>query len=107
MWGFLLFSTEVFVMDAERNDSSSQGSDNSRPARGTICSSPYLRAQNKEKSNEKMKLKIRRKVLKLSTPAPPNTGSQDNDEGDSNYAPASDDEVGDAAEGSNRKGLQN
>jgi len=54
-----------------------------------------------------MKLKIRRKVLKLSTPAPPNTGSQDNDEGDSNYAPASDDEVGDAAEGSNRKGLQN
>ena len=106
MWGFLLFSTAVFVMDAERNASSSQGGDNSRPAQGTACSSPYLRAQNKEKSYEKMKLKIRRKVLKLCTPAPPNTGSHDND-GDSNYAPASDDEVGDAAEGSNRKGLQN
>ena len=69
-----MFSMTAFVMDIERNASSSQGGDNSRPAQGTACSSPYLRAQNKEKSYEKMKLKIRRKVLKLSTPAPPNTG---------------------------------
>ncbi|RLM80513.1 uncharacterized protein C2845_PM12G14740 [Panicum miliaceum] len=51
-----------------------------------------------------MKLKNRRKALRLDTPPPRNTASQDIDEEDSNFVLASDDEVGDAAKGSNRRG---
>ena len=54
-----------------------------------------------------MQLKNRRKVPRLNTPTSLNTGNQHNDEEDSDFVPASNDEVGDAAEGSNRKGLQN
>ena len=62
---------------------------------------------NKEKSNEKMQLKNRRKVLRLDTPTSLNTGSQHNDEEDPDFVPASNDEVGDAAEGRNRKRCRN
>ena len=62
---------------------------------------------NKEKSNEKMQLKNRRKVLRLDTPTSLNTGSQHNDEEDPDFVPASNDEVGDVAKGRNRKRCRN
>ena len=49
-----------------------------------------------------MKFKNRRKILRLSSPAPCNTGSYDCDEHDSDYAPPPPNQVGNAAEGSNR-----
>ena len=73
-------------MDSEANASSAQGCDNDDPAWGTVRSSPRLRAANIEKNEEKTKFKNRRKVLRISTPAAPNTDSQDNDEDDSDYA---------------------
>ena len=74
-------------MDSEANALSAQGCDNDEPARGTVCSSPRLRAANIEKNKEKMKFKNRRKVFRISNLAASNTDSQDNDEDDSDYAP--------------------
>ena len=76
-----------YIMDSEANASSAQGCDNDEPARGTVRSSPRLRAANIEKNKEKMKFKNRRKVFRISNPAASNTDSQDNDEDDSDYAP--------------------
>jgi len=59
--------------------------------------------QGTKKSNERMKLKNRRKSLRLSSHVPPNRGSDESDEHDSDYAPPSPGQVGNAAEGSNRK----
>ena len=73
-------------MDSEANASSAQGCDDDL-ARGTVPSLPRLHAANIEKNKEKMKFKNRRKVLRISTPAAPNTDSQDNDEDDLDYAP--------------------
>jgi hypothetical protein len=67
---------------------------------------PPLHVHNKEKSNEKIKLKNRKKAPRLCTP-PPNTVRHDSDEEDSDNAPSSDDEVGDATERSNRKRHRN
>ena len=75
-----------YKMDSEANASSAQGCGNDDPARETVRSS-HLRAANIEKNKEKMKFKNRRKALRISTPAAPNTDSQDNDEDDSDYAP--------------------
>ncbi|RLN19838.1 uncharacterized protein C2845_PM02G16920 [Panicum miliaceum] len=85
---------QVLVMDTEGNASGSQGGDNSPAAWGTVRY-PRLHVHNKEKSNEKIKLKNRRK------------GSKDSDEEDLDFAPTPDDEVSDAAEGSNRKRRRN
>jgi len=90
-------------MDSEANASSAQGCDNTGLAWRIVHSSPHLRAANREK----MKFKNRRKVLRISTPAAPNTYSQDNDEDDSDYAPPPLDQGDNAAEGRNRKRCRN
>ena len=59
-----------------------------------------------EKSNERMKFKNRRKALRLNSPAPPNRGSDVSDEHDSDYVQPSPGQVGNAADGSNRKRLR-
>ncbi|RLN32961.1 uncharacterized protein C2845_PM03G23240 [Panicum miliaceum] len=92
----------VLIMDIQ----GSQGSDNSPIDRPNVRSSPRLQALNKEKGNEKMKFKNRRKCLRLASP-PPNTGRMGGGGDDSDYEPASDHEVGDAAEMNNRKRRRN
>ena len=85
-WWVVFFSqcgSVFYIMDSEPNASSAQGCDNTGPARRIVRSSPRLRAANMEK----MKFNNMRKVLRISTPAAPNTYSQDNDEDDSDYAP--------------------
>ncbi|RLM64290.1 uncharacterized protein C2845_PM16G00320 [Panicum miliaceum] len=57
-----------------------------------FISSPSTLNDNKEKINEEMKLKNMRKVLRLNTPTPLNTGSLYSDDEDSDFVPASDDE---------------
>ena len=83
-----MFFVAVFTMDA---DSDHQCSNNHGEDRGT------------EKSNDRVKFKNRRKVLRLNSHAPPNGGSDESDEHDSDYVPSSPVQVGIAAEGSNRK----
>ena len=83
--GFLL---QCLQMDA---DSDHQRSGNHGEDRGT------------DKSNDRMKFKNRRKVLRLNSPAPPNGGSDESDGHDSDYVPSSPVQAGIAAEGSNRK----
>ena len=56
-----------------------------------------------DKNNDRMKFKNRRKVLRLNSPAPPNGGSDESDEYDSDYVPSSPVQAGIAAEGINRK----
>ena len=55
----------------------SQGGDNRGEDRGT------------GNSNDKMKFKIRRKALRLNSPAPQNRGSEVSDGHDSDYVPPS------------------
>ena len=77
----------VYEMDTKVNASNAQGCDNACPSRGIIRSSSSLRALNTEKNKKKMKFKNSRKVLRISTLAPPSTGSHDNDEDDLDYVP--------------------
>lgn len=85
---FCVFLLQCLQMDA---DSDHQRSGNHGEDRGT------------DKSNDRMKFKNRRKVLRLNSPAPPNGGSDESDGHDSDYVPSSPVQAGIAAEGSNRK----
>ena len=67
------------------------------------CSDNHGEDRGTEKSNDRVKFKNRRKVLRLNSPAPPNGGSDESDEHDSDYVPSSPVQVGIAVEGSNRK----
>ena len=71
---FLCFQLQCFTMDAA---SDSQCGDNRGEDRGT------------GNSNDKMKFKIRRKALRLNSPAPQNRGSEVSDGHDSDYVPPS------------------
>ena len=84
---FSLNGSVFYKMDSEANASSALGCDNDDTARGTVRSSARLRAANIEKNKKKMKFKNSRKVLRISTLAPPSTGSHDNDEDDLDYVP--------------------
>ena len=85
---FCVFLLQCLQMDA---DSDHQRSGNHGEDRGT------------DKSNDRMKFTNRRKVLRLNSPAPPNGGSDESDGHDSDYVPSSPGQVGNAADGSNRK----
>ena len=85
---FCVFLLQCLQMDA---DSDHQRSANHGEDRGT------------DKSNDRMKFKNRRKVLRLNSPAPPNGGSDESDGHDSDYVLSSPVQAGIAAEGSNRK----
>ena len=71
---FCIFLLRCLQMDA---DSDHQRSGNHGEDRGT------------DKSNDRMKFKNRRKVLRLNSPAPPNGGSDESDGHDSDYVPSS------------------
>ena len=71
---FCVFLLQCLQMDA---DSDHQRSGNHGEDRGT------------DKSNDRMKFKNRRKVLRLNSPAPPNGGSDESDGHDSDYVPSS------------------
>ena len=71
---FCVFLLQCLQMDA---DSDHQCSGNHGEDRGT------------DKSNDRMKFKNRRKVLRLNSPAPPNGGSDESDGHDSDYVPSS------------------
>jgi len=53
------------------------------------CSNNHGEDWGTEKSNDRVKFKNRRKVLRLNSVVPPNGGSDESDEYDSDYVPSS------------------